>query len=175
MIEILNKDEIKITRNEKNKYVTEIDIREGKLDVRKLFQFDKLYILKELNADIIEKLEVSNSTSDCATILVLYKHFFKELGFSKFGIFLNVVKNENENFIEFTALNNLSIVNENTDYTVLPIETMVIQILKKNDNSTKIILDTFINVSFEIPPSIEKLVLQFVHKIFTRIKQFIEN
>jgi hypothetical protein len=176
MTEILNKDDFIIIKNEKNKYSATINICEGKIDVMRLFQFDKLHILKQLNADIIEKLEITHSSNeDYATILILYKHFFRELGFSQFGICLDVIRVERENLIEFVSSNNSSIKHDNSDYVILPIDTLFMKIFQGNNGFCKITLDTVINVSFEISPAIEKLVLQLVHKIFTRVKQFIEN
>jgi hypothetical protein len=175
MTEIYNKNSLKIIRNKKNQYTAEIDIREGKIDIFRMFHYDKLHILKELNEDIIERLEVHHTgNSGCATVLVLYKHFFKELGFSQCAICVNVIRSENDNIIEFIASNNLSLNHDNVDYIILPIETLFMKIFQSNEFA-KISLDTGINVCFDISPTVEKLVLQLVSKIFTRIKQFIEN
>jgi hypothetical protein len=176
MTEILNKDDFIIIKNEKNKYSATIAIRERKIDVMRLFQFDKLHILKELNTDIIEKLEIMHSSNEgCATILILYKHFFRELGFPQFGICLDVIRVERENLIEFVSSNNSSVKHDNSDYVILPIDTLFMKIFQENSDFYKITLDTIINVNFDISPTVEKLVLQLVSKIFTRVKQFIEN
>lgn len=175
MTEILNKDSLQIIRNEKNEYIGQIEIYERKIDIRKMFCFDKLHILKDLNSDIIEKIDITNICDDTATIFILYKHFFKDLGFSQYGIFIDVVREEKEkeNIVEFTASNSKMI---RSDYRILPIDTFSMKIRKDAEtNKFTVITKVILNINFEISRAIEKLILQIVYKIFTRIKQFIEN
>lgn len=177
MTEILNKDTLKIIRNEKNNYIVSIDIHEKKIDIRKLFHFDKLHIFKDLNSDLIEEISIDNIRNNSATIFILYKHFFKELGFSQFGICVDIVRNEKDHIIEFIASSDSS--NNRTmkdECVILPVETLLINICEQPwTNKFTITMNATLNIYFEISPSIEKLVLQVVHKIFTRVKQFIEN
>lgn len=180
MTEILNKDTLKIIKNEKNNYIVSIDIHEKKIDIRKLFHFDKLHIFKDLNSDLIEEISIDNVQNNSATVVILYKHFFKELGFSQFGICVDVVKNEKDHIIEFIASNN-SVTNCSNstmkdECIILPVETLFVNICKQPwTNKFTITMNAILNINFEISPSIEKLVLQIVHKIFTRAKQFIEK
>ena len=173
MKEILNKNSLKIIRNDKNEYIGQIEIYEKKIDIRRLFHFDKLHILKDLNPDIIENIKITSICDESATIFILYKHFFKDLGFSQYGIFIDVVRVEKDNIVEFTASNSKKI---QSDYLILPIDSFSMKICKVTDtNKFNIITKLTINVNFEISNPIEKIMAQIVQKIFTRIKQFIEN
>ena len=182
---IFNKESMQVFRMDQNKYNIEMDFINDKIDMKKLIDFPSLYLLQELNKDIIEKMNIYNTcpveqNSTFASIFILYKHFFKDFGLSQMAAHLNIKRTEFHDYIEFKTVptNNTDVELElvtNEDYSMLPFDNLLMKFILSTPGTVKLIINVEFNIQFVIPAFIEKTSIQIFYKIFTRIKNFIEK
>jgi hypothetical protein len=182
---IFNKESMQVFRREPNQYNIEMEFINDKIDMKKLIDFPSLYLLQELNKDIIEKMNIYNTcsgeqNSTVASIFILYKHFFKDFGLSQLAAHLNIKRTEFHDYIEFKTVptNNTDVELEFTtsaDYSMLPFDNFLMKFILSTPNTVKLIINVEFNIQFDIPTFIEKTSLQIFYKIFTRIQKFIEK
>lgn len=172
---LFNKDSLHVIKKDRNKYALETEFLNVKLDIDKFLNFEKFIILKELNNDLINTINVNKITDTSASFFILYNHFFKDLGLPKIGMHLNIEKTKTANVTEFTCSNNELFDNFKTDYFIVSFEKLKLHFhIDEYSQNVKVTVDIEFNHDFEILPFVEKLVLQIIHKIFLRAKQFIE-
>ena len=153
--------------------------------MKKLIDFPSLFLLQELNKDIIEKMNIYNTfpveqNSTIASIFILYKHFFKDFGLSQMAAHLNIKRTEFHDYIEFKTVpsNHTNVELEmitTAEYSMLPFDNLLMKFILTAPNTVKLIINVEFNIQFDIPPFIEKTSLQIFYKIFTRIQKFIEK
>jgi hypothetical protein len=112
-----------------------------------------------------------------ATIILLMKHLFEDLGLPQRFSHIRMVKTIEERKIVF---NSQSIKDHRPEGMPDDAELMAIQQLNCTCNIiTNHKIDFSVNVIFDptmnVPPFAEKLVGMILHKIFKRVKLFIEN
>ena len=171
---LFDKDSLQIKRIKNNNYAMEGEIRNLKIDANELFSFQKFPILKELYKDIIDELQVTNIQEGSASYGIIFQHFFKDMGFPRLSLQLDVTRTKTNNMLEFVCSNAATPnLNLNKDNFILSFETFAIQI-HICEFSIKICIDIAIHYPFEIEPFIEKMAIQVMHKMFLRLKRFIE-
>uniref|UniRef100_A0A6C0BAZ7 Uncharacterized protein n=1 Tax=viral metagenome TaxID=1070528 RepID=A0A6C0BAZ7_9ZZZZ len=170
---LFDKDSLQIKRIKNNNYVMEGEIRNLKIDANELFSFQKFPILKELYKDIIDELQVTNIQEGSASYGIIFQHFFKDMGFPRLSLQLDVTRTKTNNMLEFVCSNATNIVSNSQDCFILSFETFAIQI-HICEVSIKICIDIAIHYPFEIELFIEKMAIQVMHKMFLRLKRFIE-
>ena len=176
MAQLFDKDRLQIKRIEKNTYTLEEEFSNLKVDIKKLLMFQNFPILRELYQDIIDEINVTNIQDDSATYFIVFKHFFKDMGFPRMGFHLDIKKTVKNNMLEFVCFNNNEIKEnkiKESNHFILSFDTFIVQIYL-HENNAKIMIQNKINLHFEIEPFVEKMVIQIIHKMFLRLKRFIE-
>ena len=174
MTQIFNKTPLVIHRISKNKYTVESEMSYGKIDVRKLLEFKCVHILKDLNKDIIENICIYEIDNNFASLFIEYKHFLKDFGFPKFCANLSMERIENDNSICFVCSNNNNTQHISSSCTILPINNLFFTFNIERSSKIKIVVNFELDVSFDIPQFVEKFVFHIIHKMFIRVKEFIE-
>jgi hypothetical protein len=175
---IFEKNDMTVISNKKNEYTLKFDISNKNIYLKKIINIHLATLVYELNKeDICEdyKLEIINDSE--AKIYCLFKHFFKDLGFSQKYFSLNFTIREEKNRITFIANTNTNntFVNMNNNIEVLPIDYVIFNFFIINDHLINFESTLWFNNTFEIPLMLEKLASNIFLKIFIRVKQFIEN
>lgn len=93
---IIDKDEIKMERIDKNKYILSFSISSDKLYLKKLIGFDIAKILYEVNKDIFDDFDIINQRENTAEVYFLLKHFFSDFGLPQKYMHLQIQKNQDE-------------------------------------------------------------------------------
>jgi len=168
---LFDKDKLQIKRIEKNTYTLEGNFSNLKVDIEKLIMFQNFPILRELYQDIIDEINVTNIQDDSAIYFIVFKHFFKDMGFPRTGLHLDIKKTVKKNMLEFECSNNNEIKESN--YFIPSFDTFIIEIYLY-ENDAKLMVQNKINLHFEIEPFVEKMIVQIIHKMFLRLKRFIE-
>ena len=171
---LFEKDSLQIRKLKNNNYAMEGEITNLKIDANELFSFQKFSILKELYKDIIDELYVTNIQDGSASYFIIFHHFFKDMGFPRLSLHLDVTRTRTNNMLKFICSNATNnVVSNSQDCFILSFETFTIQIYI-NEFSIKICADIAIHYPFEIESFVEKIVVQIIHKMFLRLKRFIE-
>jgi len=176
---IYEKDGFKFEKIKDNVFNLIFDVENNKLSLPSLINFDLVKLIYDLNNDIyisntLQKIPESNS----AIVILLMKHFFEDLGLPQRYSHLYMTQEITEKQIVFNAC---SIYADNKpdgipdDAELMPIKFMIIKcdIITQNkvDFNCSIVFDNNLN----IPPFAEKVIGIMIHKIFTRVKKFINS
>lgn len=177
MTELYSKEGFVFIKNEKNNYSLTFEMENNDIILSKIIDFNLVKLIYDLNNDIYEKVNLQIINENEATINLLMKHLFEDLGLPQRFSYVHVKKISEENNISFDTQTIKSQRPEG-----MPEDAELIPIRNMNCNCDIItqhkIKFTF-NVLFEnymlIPQVVEKLVGLILYKIFNRLKQFIEN
>lgn len=178
LIELFNKENFVFKRYGVNKYLLEFDIENKNIYMEKIIDFSLIELIYKLNPDIYLHIDFNKINENEVVAILLMKHFFEDVGLPQRYSFMNIKKTIEKNRILFKA----QTIIQNEKPEKIPIEAEILNI----DNLTcicdlitphkvKISFDINFNSGFAIPLFAEKLVGVIIHKIFKRLKQFIEK
>ena len=176
---IYEKDGFKFEKLKNNAFNISFDVENIKLDLPSLINFDLVKLIYELNSDIyissnLEKIPDSNA----AIVTLLMNHFFADLGLPQRYSHIYMTQETQEKQIVFNACSIYTCPKPNgipDEAQLMPIKYMIItcDIITQNkvDFKCSIVFDD----ELRIPPFAEKVIGLMIHKIFTRVKKFINN
>jgi hypothetical protein len=182
---ILNKNNIIIKKKDKNEYQIFYSVENHNIYLPKIINFTLMDIFYTLNKDIFEKYKIIIHNETNATIYILIKHFFCDLGISQKYICINVIIEKNNDLIIFkadTCLDTSSnkLIEEfndknNENKELLIIQNAIIQCKIINNHKIDLCSSMLLKDKKETPLFIENFASQIFNKIILRVKQFIEN
>jgi hypothetical protein len=177
MTELYSKEGFTFIKNEQNNYSLTFEMENNHMILSKIVDFNLVKLIYDLNNDIYEKVNLKIINENEATINLLMKNLFEDLGLPQRFSYLHVKRTTHENSILFESQ---TIKSERPEGMPVDAELMPIKTMKCNCNiiTPHKIRFTFV-ILFEdhmlIPQVVEKLVGLILYKIFNRVKQFIEN
>ena len=174
---LFDKDGFKFSRLKKNHYNLIFTMENNNIVLSKIIDFGLIKLIYDLNPDVYEKVNIETLNNDEIILTLLMKHFFEDLGLPQRFSFIHMKKIVQEGKIIFNAQSIKSHKPEG-----MPEESELMA-LKSMIATCNIITPYKVNFSFDeifddemnIPPFAEKMVGMIMHKIFKRVKQFIEN
>ena len=142
-----------------------------------IVDFSLIKLIYDLNCDIYESVDLQKLNENQATVTLLMKHLFEDLGLPQRYYYLHMTKIVDNNQIVFRSQ---SIHTERPPG--IPDDAKMMA-MKENIGVCDIVTPHKVNFSFtvifedyvEIPPFAEKMTGLILNKIFKRVKQFIEN
>jgi hypothetical protein len=178
LIELFNKENFIFKRYGVNKYLLEFDIENKNIYMEKIIDFSLIELIYKLNPDIYLHIDFNKINENEVVAILLMKHFFEDVGLPQRYSYMNIKKTIEQNRILFKA----QTIIQNEKPQKIPIEAEILNI----DNLTcicdlitphkvKISFDINFNSGFAIPLFAEKMVGVIIHKIFKRLKLFIEK
>lgn len=179
---LFNKDGFCFRRLRTNSYSISFNVENKHIHLPNILDFSLIKLIYDLNPDVYEKADiVISDTSPEATVTLLMKHFFEDLGLPQRYSFVHMTKTIDEecNLITFSSQ---SIRTHRPDNVPEEAELMALSSMNclcNTLNPHNIQFSVFIKfddtMQDGIPPFAEKMVGMISHKIFKRVKQFIEN
>ena len=177
-VTLFDKDGFKFSCLKKNHYSLTFTMENNKIVLSKIIDFNLIKLIYDLNPDVYEKVQiVNNNNNDEIILTLLMKHFFEDLGLPQRYSFIHMKKVVEEDKIKFTGQ---SIKTHKPEGMPEDAELMALQnMIAICDIITPHKVNFSFNVIFDgemnFPPFAEKMVGMILHKIFKRVKQFIEN
>jgi len=174
---LFDKDGFKFINVKKNHYKLTFNMENKNIIISKIIDFNLIKLIYELNHDVYEKVNIEKINDNEIIATLLMKHFFEDLGLPQRFSFIRMIKIEEEGKITFnsTSIKTHQPPNmpENSELMAIQDLTCICDIITphKINFTTNIIFEPYMN----IPPFAEKMVGMILHKIFKRVKQFIEN
>jgi hypothetical protein len=173
---LFDKEGFKFIRIKKNHYKLEFSMENKYIVLSKIIDFSLIKLIYDLNNDVYEKVNVEKINDYEAIVTLLMKHLFEDLGLPQKFSHVHMKKIIDDKKITF---NSQPIKTHRPEGMPKDAELMSVQ----NANiKCEIITPHNINFSIDIlfdtihfPPFAEKMVGMILHKIFKRVKQFIEN
>ena len=178
---LMDKNGMKINKLPNNEYTVSFSIQNNQLILPSIINFDMVKLIFDLNPDIYEKsILKKNTTLENATICSLMKDLYSDLGIPQSYVCMSVEMVKLNDVIKFNCL---PLLNRTTplefsgisDLYLLPVKNLIIDCNILTNNHIEINCRINIDDDIEIEQFIEKMVITVVHKIFIRLKQFIEN
>jgi hypothetical protein len=176
-VTLFDKDGFKFSLVKKNHYSLTFTMENINIVISKIIDFNLIKLIYDLNPDVYEKVNVEKINDNEIIATLLIKHFFEDLGLPQRFSFIHMTKHEEHEKIIFTSQ---SIKSHRPPNMPEDAELMAIQHLTSICNIiTPHKVNFEFNIIFEqhmnVPPFAEKMVGMILHKIFKRVKQFIEN
>ncbi len=174
---LFDKDGFKFIRVKKNHYKLTFTMENKDINISKIIDFNLVKLIYDLNPDVYEKVNIEKINDNKIIATLLMKHFFEDLGLPQRFSYMYMTKYVEENKIIFhsKSIKDIRPPNMPEDSELMAIQnlTCICDIVTphKTDFSANIMFESYMNV----PPFAEKMVGMILHKIFKRVKQFIEN
>jgi len=176
-IVLFEKEGFKFSRIKKNHYKLQFHMENNNIDLSKIIDFNLIKLIYDLNPDVYEKVTVQILNPNEAVAVLLIKNFFEDLGLLQKFSHLHFQRIVEERKIIFQSH---SIKGERPDGIPDEAELMALENMTGVCDIIHLHKVQFsFNILFEpnvhILPFVEKMVGIILHKIFKRVKQFIEN
>lgn len=178
---LMDKSGMRIVKLTNNEYTVTFAIQNNQFILPSIINFDMVKLIFDLNPDIYEKAILKkNAALDNATICSLMKDIYSDLGIPQSYVCMavemvklsDVIKFKCEPFFNKTTPVEFSGV---PDLYLLPIKNMFIDCNILTNHHIEFNCKITVDDDVEIEVFIEKIVITIMHKIFIRLKQFIEN
>jgi hypothetical protein len=178
-IVIFNKHDCKMTRLKTNSYQFQYEISNERILLEKIFNLEFIKLVYEINKqDIFDDFNLDIHDETCATVYILFKHFFGDFGFAQKFAHLDITIEKTENRILFTSETNYTNPSNITlipTTELLPISNATAVCNFVNPHKVSIVTTLNFNYNIDLPEFVEKLATTIISKVFLRTKQFIEK
>ena len=174
---ILHKNGLEITKCAKNKYKLRFHLENNNIYIEKIIDFPLIKLVYDLNPDVYEQTKIENISDTQAKITLLLKHFFEDLGMPQRYSYVYMTKHTEINNITFITK---SITTEKPagmpiDSELMPLQDLIGSFDIVSPHRANVTFDIVFHERFNTPVFAEKIIAQILLKVFTRVKQFIEN
>ena len=174
---LYEKDGMKFTKLENKKYCLDFSMENKNINMANIVDFSLIKLVYDLNGDIYESVDLQKLSENQATVTLLMKHLFEDLGLPQRYSYLHMTK---------TMDNNQIIFRSQTIHSEIPPgipNDAKLMAMKENIGICELVTPHKVDFSFtvifedyvEIPIFAEKMIGLILNKIFKRVKQFIEN
>ena len=161
---LYEKDGMKFTKIHDKKYSMDFFMENKNILLANVVNFDLIKLIYELNGDIYETVDIKNTSDNEATVVLVMKHLFEDLGLPQRYSYLHMTKIVNNNEIIFRSQ---SIYSERPENIPKDSELMA---LKESIGTCKIISPHKITFSFAVVFEDYVKIPQFAEKILHLIK-----
>ena len=177
MTELYSKEGFVFTKNDKNNYSLAFEMVNNNIILSKIIDFNLVKLIYDLNNDIYEKVNLKIINENEATINLLMRHLFEDLGLPQRFSYVHIKKTCKENNITFESQTIKSERPEGMpiDAELMPIKTMICYFNIITPHKISFTSNILFENHMLVPAVVEKLVGLILYKIFNRVKQFIEN
>jgi len=173
----LQREHFKILKKQNGIYNLEFTLKNDKLLIHKIINFDLIKLIYELNNDIYETINFQYINENEIIILTVMKNLFQDLGLPQRYSYLKITKeiiNDNTTFNATVILDKPNKINISENIIQMPFKHIKIETNIIDNHTAFFNIEIFLN-NENIPQFIETVVINLWKKIFNRLKQFIEN
>ena len=176
---LYEKNDTKIIKLDNGNYNLFFSIENNKMYLDSIINFDLIKLIYDLNKDICEKVNLEKYDENSATISVLIKNLFEDLGLSQKYSCLEITKSIHNSQIIFdlkTIVPTKKPEWVNNDMELANIKSIKL-ISNVLNNQHKVNFKCLIDFQedIEAPVFVQKVSVMVINKIINRLKQFIEN
>ena len=174
---LYSKEGFTFAKIKKNNYSLNFRIENKTMILSNVIDFNLVKLIYDLNGDIYEKVSLTKIDDNNAVMSLLMKHLFEDIGLPQRYSHIHMTKQVEESKITFHSQ---SIYSEKPEGMPENAEQMSLKNMICDCNMiTPHKIWFSCNIMFEdnmiIPQFAEKMVGLILFKIFSRVKQFIEN
>jgi hypothetical protein len=176
-VNLFNKEGFEFSRVCKNHYRLKFNMENKNIIMSQIIDFSLIKLIYDLNPDVYEKVNMEKLNDNEAIINLLMKHFFEDLGLPQRFSFIHMKKIVEERKIIFQSqsIKSHRPVDMPQDAELMAIKNMTSVCDIITPHMVLFSFDVTFDEEMNVPPFAEKMVGMISHKIFKRVKQFIEN
>lgn len=177
MLQLYSKEGFTFNKNENNNYSLTFEMENKHMILSQIIDFNLVKLIYDLNPDIYEKANLNIINENEATVALLMKHLFEDLGLPQRFSYVHVAKTTHEHSIVFEAKTIKTERPEGmpTEAELTPLKKMLCECNIVNPHKICFTTTILFESHMTIPTVVEKLVGIILFKIFNRVKRFIEN
>jgi hypothetical protein len=175
---LINKDGMKFEKYLNNSFKLSFTIENNNINLAQIINLDLIKLIYDLNPDIYKTVNLQKKDDNEATITLVMKHFFIDVGLPQRYSYVNIKKTiVNNEHINFTAKTITDFKPENIpdEIELVPMENMSIDCKLIGPHKVNFNCVILFKKNIKIPPFVEKIIGVLVNKIFNRVKLFIEK
>jgi hypothetical protein len=174
---LFEKEGLKFSKFGTNHYCTTFYIKNDNIRLADVINFDLIKLMYDLNPDIYEFVQLEKQCDDDAHCLLILKHFFEDLGLPQRYAYLHMHKSSIDKTIVFDASSDYANLPKNIPVSCKPTSIKNIKSICEiiTPHEIHFTHNIYFNEANIMPIFVEKMVGVIIHKIFKRVKQFIEN
>ena len=174
---LYSKEGFSFAKNAKNNYSLRFQMENKSIILSNILDFSLVKLIYDLNQDIYEKVDMVKIDDTNATMVLLMKHLFENIGLPQRFSHVHMTKHIESNKITFTSQSIYSErpknMPENSEQ--MPIKNMICECSVITPHNVRFECNIIFEDHMNIPQFAEKMVGLILFKIFNRVKQFIEN
>ena len=165
------------TKLKHNNYNASFSVENLKIHLAKIINFEFIQLIYNLNPDIYEYVHLEKLNGNEAIITLVMKPFFEDLGIPQKYSYMHMKKTVNDDQIVFDAqaINSFKPDTIPHDAQSVSFSKMTSICHLETPHKIRFVYNVCIDESRTIPQFVEKFMGIVANKIFTRVKQFIEN
>jgi hypothetical protein len=110
---LFKKHDFMFHRNDKNQYIFEFTLKNDKIHLLNIIDFNLFDIVYQLNNDVYDNFYMKKINENESIVCFLIKHFFEDLGYSQKFFLFHIKKTFKENNIIFSLLQFTDDINDN--------------------------------------------------------------
>jgi len=174
---LFNKEGFMFVRENKNKYKLDFSISNKGIIIENIINFNLIKLIYDLNPDVYEYVNINQQNENEAIITLLMKHFFEDLGLPQRFSYMAMKKYKEDNKIIFHSQSIRDHRPENmpNESELMNMKDLICVCNMITQHKIIFEVNVVFNENMVIPPFAEKIIGMILHKIFKRVKQFIEN
>ena len=174
---LFNKDGFNFARIRKNEYKLTFNMENKNIFLSKIIDFSLIKLIYDLSPDVYEVVNIERINDNETITTLSMKYLFEGFGFNQKVLYIHMTRIVEDEKIIFKAqsIKHQRPPNMPEDAELMSIQdfTCVCDIITPHS------INFSVNIIFDqqmfLPPFAEKIVGMILHKIFKRVKQFIEN
>lgn len=176
MTTLFSKEGFQLIKRTDGRFFLTFEVTNPHIFLSNLVDFSLIELIYRLNEDIYQDIHFERHTNQEASLCLVMKHLFKDLGLPQRFSNVLITKETVDGGVVFHSKsiydNRPSYLADNLEQT--PVD-MTCRCTHLTPHTTQFDIDFVFLPHFRIPTFLEKLVGTIVYKIFKRVKQFIEN
>ena len=174
---LFNKDGFNFVRVRKNQYNLTFNVENKNIFLSKILDFSLIKLIYDLSPDVYEVVNIERINDNETITSLSMKYLFEGFGFNQKVLYIHMKRFVEENKITFKAkqinLQQQSNMSEDSESMYIQDFTLICDII------TPHYINCHVNIIFDQQMGVirfaEKIVGMILHKIFKRVKQFIEK
>jgi hypothetical protein len=174
---LFEKEGLKFSKLGPTHYCTTFFIKNDNIRLADVINFDLIKLMYDLNPDIYEFVQLEKLGDTDAKCLLILKHFFEDLGLPQRYAYLHMRKSFVGETIIFEASSDYANLPENIPESCKPTAIKNVKSVCEiiTTHEIRFTHNIYFNEANIMPIFVEKMVGAIIHKIFKRVKQFIES
>lgn len=179
MAELFSKDGFLFHRTRHNEYSLRFTMENPRILLSEVLDMNLVKLIYELNHDVYEHIDMTTApeSNDEAVLVLVLKNLFEDIGLPQRYSHIHIQRKVYPQHVSFVSRSIRTHRPEcvPAEATQMPIDTLVCDCVLTTPHCVSFVCTIVFDDGVSIPPFAEKMVGLILHKMFKRVKLFIES